>query len=360
MINKRWFQALIVLILGFLLLLLVSAADFIFEPIFTYVGAVALPVIGAGLLFYITRPVMHLLEKMKLNRIVAILLVFVLLLLLLYIVARYLMPILQTQFNNLVNNIPAMVAAVQDLVNYVQANQNVIPPGINDTIDNVTSNLQTYIESAMSFIFGFISEFIGILFAVVLIPFFLFFMLKDGEKFVPFITQFLKKKKAANLRALLHKIDETLTSYIMGQLVVAFCIGVMLYIGYVLIGLKYALTLALFGMILSVIPFLGAYIGVVPGMLVGLFQDPLMPIWVALVMLVAQQIESNLISPNVIGKVLHLHPLTVITLVLAAGSIAGLLGMLFVIPVYTVAKTIISHFYETYQDEHEDEDAALL
>nr|WP_090235663.1 AI-2E family transporter [Lentibacillus halodurans] len=360
MMQKRWFQTLIVLILVFLLILLVSAADFIFDPIFKYVGAVAFPVIGAGVLFYLTRPLMHLLEKLKLHRILAIMGVFLILLIALFLISRYIVPILENQFTNLVNNIPNMVSAVQDIIAYWESNQNLIPSEINETINQLTSNLQTYIESAMSFIFGFIGEFISTLFAIVLIPFFLFFLLKDGEKFVPFITQFFEKKKADNIRSLLYKIDDTLTSYIQGQLIVALCIGFLLYIGYTIISLNYAMTLAIFGMIICVIPFIGPYIAVTPAIIVGFFQDPLMPVWVAIVMIVAQQIEGNLVSPNVMGKALHLHPLTVITIVLAAGSIAGLLGMLFAIPIYAVVKTIISHFYETYQDAQKDEEDALI
>ncbi|WP_369693698.1 AI-2E family transporter [Lentibacillus sp. CBA3610] len=358
--QKRWFQFLIVLILVFLLILLIRAADFLFDPIFTYVGAVAFPIIGSGVLFYLSRPLMHLLEKLKLHRIVAIIGVFLILAAAVYIVARYIVPILETQFSNLINNIPTMVSGIQDLIAYWQSNQNLIPDEINETINNLTSNLQSYIEMAMSFIFGFIGEFISIIFALILIPFFLFFMLKDGEKFVPFITQFFEKKKADNIRSLLSKIDETLTSFIQGQLIVALCIGILLYLGYLMIGLNYALTLAMFGAIICVIPFIGPYIAVIPGMIVGLFQDPLMPIWVAIIMIVAQQIEGNLVSPNVMGKALHLHPLTVITVVLAAGSIGGFLGMLFAIPFYAVVKTIISHFYETYQDAQRDEKDALI
>ncbi|WP_342447723.1 AI-2E family transporter [Lentibacillus salicampi] len=362
--QKRWFQTLIVLILVFLLVLLVSATDWIFEPIFQYVGAVAFPIIGAGVLFYITRPLMHLLEKLKMHRIVAILGVFVVLIAALFIIARYIVPILENQFSMLVNNIPGWISTAENIIDYWQENQNVIPDEVNETINetisNIRANVQTYIETVMSFIFGFIGEFISLMFALILIPFFLFFMLKDGEKFIPFITQFFEKKKADNIRSLLYKIDDSLTSYIQGQMIVALCIGVLLYIGYSIIGLDYAMTLAIFGAIICVIPFIGPYLAVTPAIIVGFFQDPLMPLWVAIVMIVAQQIEGNLVSPNVMGKALHLHPLTVITIVLAAGSIGGFLGMLFAIPVYAVVKTIISHFYHTYQDAQKDEEDALI
>src|SRR5699024_3153588 len=73
-----------------------------------------------------------------------------------------------------------------------------------------------------------------------------------------------------------------------------------------------------------------------------------------------QQFESNFISPNVMGRVLHLHPLTVITVILAAGSIGGFLGILFAVPIYAVIKTTVVHFYQTYQESKTSKDDALI
>src|SRR5699024_1391890 len=252
------------------------------------------------------------------------------------------------------------VEAVQDLIYYWQANQTVIPDEVNKTINNFTNNLQSHLENVMSYLFGFISQLISFIAAIVLVPFFLFFMLKDGEKLVPHITQIFEKKKAENIRNLLHKIDVTLTAFIQGQLIVSFCVGVLLFIGYIRIGLNYSFTLALFAMLMNVIPFLGPFIAVVPALIVGAFQDPMMIVWVSIITLIAQQIESNFISPNVMGRVLDLHPLTVITVILAAGSIAGFLGILFAVPFYAIIKTIIVHFYKTYQDSKEHKDDALI
>src|SRR5699024_3615513 len=334
MLQKRWFQTLTFFILVFLLILLISLTNFIFTPLLKYIGAVALPIIGAGILFYLTKPVMHFFERFKIPRGISILFVFLLLIFTGFLITTYIAPIAQTQFLNLVDNIPKMVEAVQDLIYYWQANQTVIPDEVNKTINNFTNNLQSHLENVMSYLFGFISQLISFIAAIVLVPFFLFFMLKDGEKLVPHITQIFEKKKAENIRNLLHKIDVTLTAFIQGQLIVSFCVGVLLFIGYISIGLNYSLTLALFAMLMNVIPFLGPFIAVVPALIVGAFQDPMMIVWVSIITLIAQQIESNFISPNVMGRVLDLHPLTVITVILAAGSIAGFLGILFAVPFY--------------------------
>ena len=122
-------------------------------------------------------------------------------------------------------------------------------------------------------------------------------------------------------------------------------VGIMLLIGYLIIGLEYALLLAIFGMLTNIIPFLGPFIAVIPAIVIGFVQEPQMAIYVLIIMLVAQQIEGNLISPNVMGKALDIHPLTVITIILAAGNIAGLWGIILAIPTYAVIKTIVKNVY---------------
>lgn len=360
MLHKRWFQALVVFILIFLLILLMSVTDFIFSPLLKYIGAVAIPLIGAGILFYLTKPVMHFFERLKIPRVISILLVFLLLIFIVFLLVTYIYPIAENQFTNLVDNVPKMIEGTQDLITYWQANQTVIPDEVNKAISNFTDNLQTYLENITSYLFGFIGQLISFIAAIVLVPFFLFFMLKDGEKLVPYVTQIFDKKKSKNIASLLHKIDVTLTAFIQGQLIVSFCVGVLLFIGYLIVGLKYSLTLALFAMLMNVIPFLGPFIAVVPALIVGAFQAPMMVVWVAIITLIAQQFESNFISPNVMGRVLDLHPLTVITVILAAGSIGGFLGILFAVPLYAIIKTIIVHFYRTYQESKEDKDDALI
>ncbi|RKQ31510.1 AI-2E family transporter [Oceanobacillus halophilus] len=365
MVHKKWFQLLVFLILFFLLILLLNYTSFIFIPILQYVGAIAFPLIGAGILYYITRPLMKFFErKLKIGRILSIILVFLVLILLVSLFIMYVFPIVQRQVNNLMYAIPGMIAVVEDFIFYWQANYTSIPVQILQAIEDFVGNIPNHIQNLLDHLFGFLGEFIGqvisIVAGLVIMPFFLFFMLKDGEKLLPFILQIFKKEKAENIRNLLEKIDNVLSAFIQGQLFVSFCVGVLLYIGYLIIDLDYALILALFGMMTNVIPYLGPFIAVTPALLVGSLQEPIYFVWISIIMIVAQQIESNLISPNVMGQALNVHPLTVMTVIIAAGSIAGFLGILFAVPVYAVVRTIIVHFYQTYVDSKEKKEDALI
>ncbi|MRH44031.1 AI-2E family transporter [Aquibacillus halophilus] len=360
MTKEKWFRILVGFILVFLLIYLISLTDFIFAPLGAYLAAIAVPIIGAGFIFYVTNPIVNFLEKYKVHRILGIIIVFLLIIAVGFFVVNFIAPIVQKQFTRLTDNIPAMVTAVQDIIDYWQENQNIIPPQLENSINNITDNLDTYVEDITSFLFNFFGQIFGVVFSFFLIPFFLFFMLKDSDKLIPFISKFLSKPKAASFKRLMNDINSTLASFIQGQFIVSLCIGIVLYIGYVIIGLDYSLTLALFALVMNFIPFVGPILAAVPAILVAFFQDPIMAVWVLIIMVVAQLIEGNLVSPNVMGRVLKLHPLTIITLILAAGGIAGFLGLLFIIPAYAVIKTIVSHFYHEWQKKQPDDEQEII
>lgn len=348
MTKQKPFRILIYLILTFSLIYLVHLTNFIFVPIGLLLASIAVPIVGAGLFFYITSPLVNLLERHKVKRIYGVLIVFLLIGLIIYLITLFLVPPLQEQTARLIDNFPAIAKWVEELWELWQNRQQYIPAAFEDAIQNVINNLDTYAEQVLSNLIRMISSVFGFLFSFIMIPFFLFFMLKDGGKLTPFITQFFSEKKAQSIETLLKNINHTLSSFIQGQVMVSLFVGVLLFIGYQIVGLNYALVLALFGLFMNLIPFIGPWISAIPAVIIGFFQDPMIGVWTAVIMIVVQQIESNFISPNVMGKALNLHPLTVITVILAAGAMFGFIGLLFAVPSYAVAKTIISHLYHVY------------
>ncbi|GEM01038.1 Predicted PurR-regulated permease PerM [Halolactibacillus halophilus] len=348
MTKQKPFRILIYLILTFSLIYLVHLSDFIFVPIGLLLASIAVPIIGAGLFFYITNPLVDLLERYKVKRVFGTLIIFVLIGLIVYLISLFLIPPLQEQTARLVENVPAIAKWLEELWELWQNRQKYLPAAFEDSIQNAIDNLDTYAEQVVTNLFSMISSVFSFLFSFIMIPFFLFFMLKDGKKLIPFITQFFSEKKANSIETLLKNINQALTSFIQGQVLVSIFVAVILLIGYSIVGLNYALVLAIFGLFMNLIPFIGPWISAIPAVVIGFFQDPMIGVWTAVIMIVAQQIEGNLISPNIMGKALNLHPLTVITVILAAGAMFGFVGLLFAVPSYAVAKTIITHLYRVY------------
>jgi predicted PurR-regulated permease PerM len=97
------------------------------------------------------------------------------------------------------------------------------------------------------------------------------------------------------------------------------------------------------------IPFLGPFLAITPAIFVGLSTSSWMVLKVIIVFAIVQQTEANFISPQIIGQRLNIHPLTIILLLLAAGSLYGLPGLFLVTPLYALAKVLIENIYKIYQ-----------
>lgn len=344
--KERWFRIAIGVILFLVIIWLLNEVKFIFTPLVIFVQTLFLPFLIAGILFYLCRPLIQMLETWRFPRTLAILLIFLLIIALVVFVVSLIGPIVQQQSINLVKNIPAMVAAVQDTISYWQSNQEFIPDFVKDAVNDIGSKLQGILTATGGFIGNVLSSVFSFVFALVVVPFILYYLLKDREKVVPGVIRFFPKSKETEIRQVLADMDQALGSYIKGQLIVSTFVGVMLLIVYLAIGLDYALLLALIAMVMNVIPFLGPFLATAPAVIVAWFQDPFKVLLVLVFMVIVQQIESNFISPRVMGRVLNVHPLTIILLILVGGKLAGILGMILIIPTYAIIKVIVKHSYQ--------------
>lgn len=349
MTNKLWFQAGVGIILALIIIRLFIEVQAIFDPLFIIAQTIFVPLLLGGVLFYLSRPLLRFLQKKQFPKWSIIVIILVLIILVFYLFYAMIGPIVTKQVNSLVNNAPAIIEDVEQYSQYLFDQRERLPASIEEQINEMSGQLGDWASNIGSWILTFLGSFISGVVSLVLVPFFLIYLLLDHEKFAPFVSGFFKGERRKWIQKTLSDVDRTLQSYIQGQLFVSFLVGVMLLIGYLIIGLDYALLLALIGMVTNVIPFLGPYIAVIPAIIIAVVQEPIMAIYVAIIMLIAQQIESNLITPNVMGNALDVHPLTVITLILAAGNIAGLWGIILAIPVYAVIKTIAKNVYARRQ-----------
>ncbi|MRG85604.1 AI-2E family transporter [Salinibacillus xinjiangensis] len=352
--NTKWFRVAIGIILFLVIVWLINEVQFIFTPLVVFFQTLFVPFLLAGILFYLFRPIINQLEKVKIPRKLGILLLFILFIGVFVVIISVIAPVVQQQFNNLVDNVPEMVDVVESGVEYWQENQEYMPDYVKDAAQYVTDRLETIIMSTGTYIGSILGNVVSFVISLVIVPFILFYLLSDQEKFVPNVTRFFSKSNTEQIRSVFHDMDRAIASYIQGQLIVSSFVGLALFIGYLIIDLDYSLLLALFGMVTNVIPFLGPFIAAIPAIIAAGFQEPIMILYVIIVMLVAQQAESNLISPLVMGKTLNVHPLTIILLVLVGGNLAGVLGMILIIPTYAVGKVIVQHIYKLYSIHRED------
>ncbi|SFE00592.1 Predicted PurR-regulated permease PerM [Bacillus sp. OV194] len=353
--NTKAFRIGYAIIILLVIVLLSSKVEFIFRPVEIIFTTLFFPFLIGGVIFYLLRPIVYYLDRHKVPKVLSILIIYLLFIGLGTLLVFLLGPQLQSQFKSLINNAPQIVDSLNDKVNSLKQNEWFSRFQQNDyiTIDSLTSKASDYAKGFAGNIGTKISSLIGIITSVatviVTVPFIVFYLLKDSEGLGNRVENFLPYLKAAEAKRILKDMDEALSSYIQGQATAAFLVGVMMYIGYSIIGLDYSLILAIVAMITNIIPFLGAFIAFIPAIIIGLIMSPLMALKVAIVVIVVQQIDGNVTSPLIMGRKLDVHPLTVILILLVAGNMGGFLGMILAVPFYALLKVIVSHTYRLYQ-----------
>ncbi|HEM1944019.1 TPA: AI-2E family transporter, partial [Listeria monocytogenes] len=171
------------------------------------------------------------------------------------------------------------------------------------------------------------------------------YLLKDGKKLPDFLLKMLPVNGRAHTRQVLGEANHQISSYIRGQIIVSLCIGILLFIGYLIIGLPYALTLAIIAACTSIVPYLGPAIAITPAIIIAIVTSPWLLIKLIIVWCVVQLLEGKFISPQVMGKTLKVHPITILFVILVAGNLFGVLGVIFAVPGYAVLKVIVTHVF---------------
>ncbi len=350
MLNSKSFRAALWILLIFLIILVGTQITFIFRPIVVLISTIFFPVLIAGLLYYLTSPIVNWLHSKKIPKNLAILLLFILLIGVLALVLLYIGPIIQYQLLNLIENAPSFLNQLHRSA--IDFQESTIFERFQETESferwrtiDFAAEVESLLASALEqsyVIIGFITNIIVIL---ATIPIILFYMLKDGHKLPNAIVKYLPSNYQDEALEILAQMNKTIGSFIQGQLIVSLFVGLMVFLAYLIIGVEYALLLALIAMVTNVIPYFGPVIGTIPGMIVGLIQSPWTAVQVLIAVFIIQQIESQLVSPQVFGRKLAIHPVTIIVVLLTAGSLAGILGMILAIPTYAVGKVVAFHVY---------------
>ncbi|MFD2761657.1 AI-2E family transporter [Lentibacillus juripiscarius] len=350
------------LIFGLVLLILIGIAiyiytkvSFIFDPILTIVSTVVPPVILAFIAYYLLNPIVNLLERGRIDRIWGIIILILGISGLLTGIILLTAPAIEAQVKDLAANFPSYLSQMgAGIEGWIQTS--FLAPYYEQGYAWFTSNLSDLTSRVMESIGGAVkgvqniaNVITRVVVALVTFPFILFFLLKDGGHFKAFCLKLLPPRYRDDADEILENMDVQVGSYIQGQIIVASCIGVLLYIGYLIIGLDYAITLAVVAAVTSVVPYLGPMIAISPAIIIAIVDSPVMLLKLGIVWAAVQFLEGNFVSPNVMGKTMHIHPLTIIIVLLVAGNLFGVVGVILGIPGYAILKVIAVHLFKRFK-----------
>lgn len=356
LINNKFYRICTAIILLLLIVYLGEKVNFIFSPLTSLIHIIIIPLLIAGFFYYLLRPLVDYMERHKIKRALSVLIIYVVIALILAGFSVLVWPSLREQLMNFVENAPALVTSLSDQLNALEKS-NVVSRYLPDD-SNLFSRLSDVLSQGITQVTNYVSGLFSVVSNLVIIlatfPIMLYYMLKEGSKFGTNLTLLLPRHYRKDGEETVHEIDEALSNYIVGRVIVNVALGILMYIGFLILGLPYALLLTVVSIILNFIPYVGALLAAIPVVIVAFIESPTMAIWSLVIIVIAQQIQDNLISPYVYGKQLDIHPLTTVILLLVGADLGNILGMIIVIPLYMILKIIVRKIhYRIVEDKTE-------
>ena len=328
--------------------------------VFRFIGNVLnvlSPLFIGFIIAWLFSPLVDKLTKKGLPRIVSSLIVYVIFILFLVIFFRIFIPIIYTEFNELIKTLPGILEDITDFINNIfskieinNSNMESIKEGIlkavNDYGNDISKSIPTTIVNIMSSLFsGLGSVFFGLIIGL--------YMLFDFDNVSILFLRLIPKKHQIEIGGLLDNIGIEVRKCVNGTLLVACMVFVCDTIGFSIVGLKSALLFGLFCGITDLIPYIGPYIGTAVATIVGLTQSPLIGIGILIIAIIVQLVESYVLQPIVMSKATKLHPVTIICSLLIFGHFFGIIGMILATPLMSIFKVIWKFSVDKYKKYHE-------
>lgn len=275
--------------------------------------------------------------RFKIPRIASVLIIYALAIFVFALVVYLLLPPLVVEIRNLSTVLPPFFYELAD---------GSFLPQIHLNLENATNfldlisgwvNSQTNILSALTSFFGGASSAV----IAVVISFYLSTQEKGIEKFLHLV---LPHERERYIIDLWRRAQDKIANWLRGQIVLGLCMGVLVFIGLKIIGIKYALILALVAAIFEIVPFVGPILAAVPAVVLAFLQAPILAFWTVGMFLIAQQLENHVLVPLVMRRLVSMNPVIVIIALILGAKLGGILGAILGVPVMSVVEEVVADF----------------
>lgn len=303
-------------------------------------------IIISALLAYILDPIASYLEAKGLSRGNATTIIFLVFFITIGIIGWALLPGFFGELFSLQNslNLEDTDSISQTVKEFIEKNLsfiNVENVNIEDKVKNTISVLTDEVLSVLA-------NLISVITYVVIIPFVVFFLLKDGRKMKKAFIHLIPNRYFEMILNVIHKIDQQLGWYLRGQFTEAFVVGLLSVLALWLLDVQYFIIIGIFAGLANLIPYVGPVAGAIPAIIVTIINggSPINVLYIVFAFTIVQLTDNILLQPLVLSKSVNLHPLIIVFAVLIGGQFFGVLGMLLAVPAAGIIKVTSSELYQ--------------
>jgi predicted PurR-regulated permease PerM len=333
---------------------------------------VLLPYILGLILAYLLLPVVNWIDRhmparlhaWRVARPLSIILTYFFLILVVAGVVAFFLPLVIEQAQILIERWPGLASRVQDwgmrglgwyTENIPAEWRETIETSLKNLLDDALTAIRTGLVATVTTLFSTMSFILGL----VVIPFWLFYILQDERQVKEGVLRAFPEQLRPDVWCMARLIDDVLSAYIRGQLLLVLFVGGLATLALLIIGVPFALVLGLIAGIFEALPYVGPILGAIPAVLVALLTDPVSAIWVVAAFFAIQQIENLILVPRISGQSVKLHPALVMVVLVVGNELAGLLGMLIAVPVAAMLRDVFKYLYLRFLDEPLSPEEAL-
>lgn len=307
-------------------------------------------IVGVSILIaYLLIGPVDLLTRIVRFRTISVMLVYLLILSFIVTSFFFLGPKVASEFKDFTKEIPQIVNSVDKRVSNFQLclNNYHIPINLTSVTSTFKKKFTDFTLDPISNILGVAASTVHFLFYILATAVISYYFLLDGHKIAHELTKYIPTKYQGNIRELLSELDRCLRGFYGGMVKLALVNASVMFTTYLILKLPYAMLLALWHFIAFIIPVVGGWIGLIPALVVITFTDPTR-FWIPIVVYegFTRLIQDNLISPKIMGDAIGMHPVLVLIAVLAGLKTAGLIGIVFALPLFGVLNVILKYSLE--------------
>ncbi|PLT34606.1 AI-2E family transporter [Bacillus sp. V5-8f] len=342
-IRMKWFYMLGLLLLLFILIFIFLKLKPVWQPFIHVFFTVLLPFFIAAFISYLLHPIIETLHEKGMNRGLAILIIYILFFGGVGFGIYKGIPAVIEQIRELSESAPKVAEQYRHWVTIFEKKTSNWPFGVHERLEDAITQMEGKLENLMGSVMQYIANILDFILLFALIPFIAFYMLKDFhliKKMVWYLTPKTWRKQGI---AFFGDINESLGGYIRGQIIVCAVIGSVSAFLFWIVGMDYPLVLGMIIGVTNIIPYFGPIIGATPAVIIAVTISFKLVIITLVIVFVLQFLESNILSPLIVGKTLHLHPLFIILALLAGGEVGGVIGLILAVPILAVIKVCLIH-----------------
>lgn len=342
-IRLKWFYRLGFLFLLFIVFFIFMKLKPLWGPFVSVLLVILVPFIIGAFISYLLHPVVEALHRRGLKRGLSVMIIYLLFFGSVGFSVYKGIPVIINQIQELSENAPSLIAQYRNWMIKLDHQTSNWPFDVEKQIENAMIAMEMRMNAFLNNVINYAMRAMDFMILFALIPFIAFYILKDYEELKKMFWYITPKRWRNQGRAFMRDVDASLGGYIRGQMLVCGIIGIVAALLFWLFGMKYPLLLGAIIGITDVIPYFGPIIGAVPAIIIAATMSVNMVITIAISVIVMQFLEGNILSPLIVGKSLHMHPLFIMLALLAGEEVWGIIGMILAIPILVILKVFILH-----------------